>query len=108
VGGSDHVTAAGSMHTVALKRCGLFRFASELFTSKCVRYAFGFSNSVFYQGCINGLLLAIINIVFVKTVKHKIRASKVSKNWACALLGGSLKIRHICMTSGCFRIETTQ
>lgn len=107
-GRSDHVTAACSMHTVALKRCGLFGFASELFTSKCVRYAFGFSNSVFYQGCINGLLLATINTVFVKIVEHKIRASKVSKNWARALLGGSLKIRHLCMTPGCYRIQTTQ
>lgn len=107
-GGSDHVTAACSMHTVALKRCGLFGFASELFTWKCVQYAYGFSNSVFYQGYINGLLLATINIVFVKIVKHEIRASKVSKNWACALLGRSLKIRHLCMTSGCFRIQTTQ
>lgn len=108
MGGSDHVTAACSRHTVALQRCGLFGFASELFTSKCVRYAFGFSNSVFYRGCINGLLLATINTVFVKIVKPKIRASNISKNGACALLGGGLKIRHLCMMSGCFRIKTTQ
>jgi len=107
-GESDHVTAACNKHTVALKICGLFGFASELFTSKCVQYAYGLSNSVYYQGCINGLLLATINIIFVKRVKHKIRASKVSKNWVCALLGGSLKIRHLCMTSGCFRIQITQ
>jgi hypothetical protein len=42
----------------------------------------------------NGLLLAKINTVFVKIVKHKLRASNVRKNGACALLGGSLKIRH--------------
>lgn len=63
------MTAACRMHTVALESCGLFGFASELFTSKCVRYAFGFSNSVFYQGCINGLLLATINTDFIKIVK---------------------------------------
>jgi hypothetical protein len=77
-----------------VKRCRLFGFASELFTSKCVQYAFGFSNSVFHQGCMNGLLLAKINTVFVEIVKHKLRASNVRKNGACDLLGGSLKIRH--------------
>jgi hypothetical protein len=108
VGELDHVTATCSRHTVASKRCGLFGFASELFTSKCVWYAFGFSNSVFHRGCVNGLLLATINTVFVKIVKHKIRALNISKNGACAFLGGSLKIRHLCMMSGCFRIKTTQ